>query len=343
MQEDAKRGVRDESQQDSPAATSGFDAAEYIRQNYDAADRLAIIVRNRVTGETIQRLASAEKIASAEFQGWLRHKNARGADVYISQNSLRPGARTRTKGDIEKVRHVYVDLDRDGDAALQRVRHSEHVPAPNYTINTSPHKYQIIWKVEGIAPSQAESLQKALVEQFDGDPAATDCTRALRLPGFDNKKYSQDYPVTAHPQTTRTYSLADFRLPTDDREHYGRASEQSENRTVHTGQITQSERDWAYAKSHLANDESPEALIRVIAHFRQDKANPDYYSRQTVTRAYASVALSRGDKPADVQDRIAALATHQPNPISYAKATITEMRARNAPRELDLDLSAPKP
>ena len=45
-------------------------------------------------------------------------------------------------------------------------------------------------------------------------------------------------------------------------------------RGVQVGEITQSERDWAYAKRHLANGESPEALIRSIAHFRQDKARP---------------------------------------------------------------------
>ena len=333
MQDDAERSLIQESPHVSPAAASAVDAAEYIHQNYDATDRLAIIVRNRITGETIQRLATAEKIASAEFQGWLRHKNARGADVYISQNSLRPGARTRTKGDIEKVRHVYVDLDRNGHVALQRIQHSEQVPKPNFVINTSPHKYQVIWKVEGITPSQAEALQKAIVEQFDGDPAGTDSARALRLPGFNNKKYARDYPVTAQTQSTQVYSFADFRLPADEREPNGKGYEHFEGRTPRSGEITPSERDWAYAKSHLAKDESPEALIRLIAYSRQDKANPDYYSRQTVTRAYASVALSRGDNPADVRERIARLATHQPNPISYAETTIAEMQARSVQLE----------
>jgi hypothetical protein len=328
MQDDAKRSLIQANQHVSPAGASAVRAAEYIHQNYDATDMLAIIVRNRITVETIQRLATAEKIASAEFQGWLRHKNARGADIYISQNSLRAGARTRTKGDIEKVRHVYVDLDRNADEALQRIRHSDHVPEPNYVITTSPRKYQVIWKVQGIGQSQAEAIQTAIVEQFDGDPAATDSTRALRLPGFNNKKYAQEYPVTAQAQSAQTYSLTDFRLSTDERAHHARGYEQSGNPAPHTGEITQSERDWAYAKRRLANGESPESLIRLIADFRQDKANPDYYSRQTVTRAYASVALSRGDNSGDVQDRIARLATHQPNPVSYAKATIAEMRTR---------------
>jgi hypothetical protein len=131
---------------------------------------------------------------------------------------------------------------------------------------------------------------------FDGDPAATDSTRTLRLPGFNNKKYGQEYLVRAQAQSTQTYSLADFRLPSDEREHHGRGYEPSTVRGVQAAEITQSERDWAFAKRRLANGESPEALIQTIANFRPDKPNPEYYSRQTVTRAYASVALSRGEE-----------------------------------------------
>ncbi len=42
---------------------------------------------------------------------------------------------------------------------------------------------------------QAEAFLHALARQFDGDPAATDSTRVLRLPGFANKKYDEDFQV----------------------------------------------------------------------------------------------------------------------------------------------------
>ena len=221
-----------------------------------------------------------------------------------------------------------MDLDRHGDQVLQLIQHSEQLPKPNYVINTSPHKYQVIWKVQGITPSQAEALQKTIVEQFDGDPAATDSTRILRLPGFSNKKYAHEYLVTAQAQSTQTYSLADFRLPSDEREQHGRGYEPSAVRGVQTAEITQSERDWAFAKRRLANGESPEALIQTIANFRSDKPDPEYYSRQTVTRAYASVALSRGEEAADVRDHVAQLSSHQADPVSYANATVAEMQTR---------------
>ncbi len=310
-------------------------AVEYIEANYEGTDRLAIVVRNRGTGETIQRLATAEKIVSPEFQAWLRHKNACGADIYISQNALCAGARTRTKGDIETIRHVYLDLDRNGDEALERVQRSEQVPQPNCVLKTSPRKYQIIWKVDDMTANQAESLQRAMVTEFDGDPAATDSTRVLRLPGFNNKKYERDYSVTAQSYSSQTYSLADFRLPTDERHQQSRVFAEKPMRGAQASEVSQSERDWAFARRHLAAGEPPETLIQPIAHFRQDKADPEYYSRQTVTRVYASVALSRGDDPAEVERCVAEIATHQRDPDTYARDTVSEMQGRRMEREIE--------
>src|SRR2546427_3973040 len=38
-------------------------ASEYIRTNFHPSDRIAVLVRNGGTGETIQRIATAERIA----------------------------------------------------------------------------------------------------------------------------------------------------------------------------------------------------------------------------------------------------------------------------------------
>ena len=78
--------------------------------------------------------------------------------------------RTRTKEDIETIRHLYMDIDHDGLAALAKIQQSNLVPARNYTINTSPDKFQVVWRVENISQEQAESLQRAMVRKFGGDP-----------------------------------------------------------------------------------------------------------------------------------------------------------------------------
>jgi hypothetical protein len=40
--------------------------SEYILDNFDSADRIAMLVLNRDFGETIQRITSARKAASPE-------------------------------------------------------------------------------------------------------------------------------------------------------------------------------------------------------------------------------------------------------------------------------------
>src|SRR5213080_4927311 len=151
-------------------------ASEYILDNFKPTDRIAVLVLNRQLGETTQRITTAQKASSPELQAWLRYKNANGADIYVGMNPLQHHASTRTKDDIEKISHVYLDLDHGGGAAVDALEISDLVPRPNYVLNTSPEKFQVVWKVEGMTIEEAEVLNHAMVREFDGDPAATDST-----------------------------------------------------------------------------------------------------------------------------------------------------------------------
>lgn len=56
---------------------------------------------------------------------------------------------------------------------------------------------------------------------------------------------------------------------------------------------SQSERDWAYAKRALARGDDPEAVIQRIADYRaDDKDDPNYYARRTVTKAQTQLKSS---------------------------------------------------
>jgi hypothetical protein len=267
-------------------------APDYILQNFVASDRIAVLVRSRKAGETIQRITTAKNAASQDFQAWLRHKNV-SSDVYIGMNTLRHDAQSRTKEDIEAIRHLYLDIDRNGPSALEAVETSGLVPRPNYVLETSPEKYQVVWKVEGIAQDQAETLQRAMVREFGGDPAATDSTRVLRLPEFVNRKYETEHVVRAQPGATQTYHLEDFRLRTDLHETPAQYRPH-ETRSVPAGDITQSERDWAFAKRALARGDDPEEIIRRIADYRGDEKHPSY-ARYTVQKAQAALHSGRAD------------------------------------------------
>jgi hypothetical protein len=307
-----------------PADAQPFTPDEYIMANYEAKDRLAVVVLNREQGETIQRLATAEVIASPRFQAWLRHKNAHGSDIYISQNVLNEDADGRTKADVKAIRHVYLDLDHDGDEALSKIESSSNLPQPNFVINTSLGKYQVIWKVEGMNQADAENLMRGMSKEFGGDPAATDSTRVLRLPGFFNKKYEDSHRIEARQLASQTYNPSDFKVVLESRQIPAEATARkpaTDESTSHNR--TPSEHDWAWVMRKLQRGESLAVLVQKVADYRDDKPNPQYYARLTVTRAYAFFKISRGENPQEVALAISAYPPHHSeNGEEYARGTV---------------------
>ena len=266
---------------------------EYVRWLFEPTDRLAVLVRNRERGETTQRIATAEKITDDSFQHWLRFKNQKQlADIYVGMNPLRPEARARTKEDIHSIRHLYLDLDHDAQRSLAAVEQSNLVPQPNVVMETSPGKFQIVWRVEGFTQPQAEAVLRAMARKFGGDSAATDSTRVLRLPGFVNRKYDAEFIVRAEIRNERRYTPYDFRLRTDPAELDQRPMRTASNRQASSTHqaLSQSEHDWAFAKRSLAKGIPAEEVIRQIADFRaHDKHNPEDYALRTVEKAQAQL------------------------------------------------------
>ena len=211
-------------------------------------------------------------------------------------NALQQNASTRTKDDIENISHVYLDLDHGGIASLEALENNDLIPRPNYVLNTSPEKFQIVWKVEGMTMEEAESLNQAMVREFDGDPAATDSTRVLRLPGFANKKYEPDFYVQARGESTQTYHLHDFKLQFDSQDAPRHQHEEvARKQSAPSSTLSQSEHDWAYAKRALSRGDDPEEVIRRIADYRaNDKHDPAYYARHTVEKARGGITSSGG-------------------------------------------------
>jgi hypothetical protein len=276
---------------DTTFTPKSLDASEYVRELFEPADNAAILVRNRSTGHTVQRIAKAEAIASPEFQAWLAARSAAGSDVFMGMNPIKDGAYSRTKQNIKHIRHVYLDLDRKGDDSLEAIKNSVDTPAPNFVLDTSPGKHQVVWKVSGFSQDEAESLLHSLANQFDGDLAATDSTRVLRLPGFANRKLPEEFIVQARQESDAVYTLRDFTIHEDSPEtprHLGH--DQEPKRTVPSDHKSQSEHDWAYAKRALARGDDPEVVVQRIADYRSDdKDDPNYYARHTVMKAQAEL------------------------------------------------------
>jgi len=270
-------------------------AWDFIKDNYDPDDCLAVVIKNPHENRVTQRMDTAKAIASPDFQKWLRDHNERGGEIYLTTNALMPESSTRTRQNVLTIRHVYLDIDAEGPAVLQKVMTDSRVPKPNYVVNTSQGKFQTLWKVQDFSIGQAETLQRIMAAEFGADRAVVDAARVLRVPGFTNHKYREQHLITAQRHSTEIHNLERFRFPLP--EFASDASNLSRTATTKAGaseakpnkEISQSERDWAYAKQRLAMGADPEEVVQAITEYRPDKWNPGEYARRTVEKAKAEL------------------------------------------------------
>ena len=283
---------------------------DFITDMYLPDDLVALVLVSRVEeNKTQQRIWNASKAASDEVMRWLKWSNANGYDIYIGMNPLQPGSRSRTKSDVREVRRVYLDLDEDGSAKLQEVLHdnfSGKLPEASYIINTSTDRYQLIWNVQpgSFKPREAESLMRGLAAKYGGDPAVTDISRVLRLPGFKHRGKNTWIAMSA--TSAKHTSKADWPESLFVETHRS-ASVRTRSSSPHRagGDTSPSGQDWAWTKDRIRGGVSPDELEIQLAAARPDKRDPAGYAKRTVARARESVAMeSRADTESQ-PDRIA--------------------------------------
>ena len=277
-------------------------ATEFLIRCFQPGETIAILLRKENPASTTQRIVRLEQALAPRYLAWLRYENHNGANVYVAANPLLPGSRKRTKECIAEVRHLYIDIDVDGEVRIAALRASDPVPVPSTILSTSPGKYQALWKVESFDFDQQENALKLLAIAFGGDSACTDRNRVLRVPGFLNRKYEPAHPVSVEYPSDSIYQPEDYRF------HNALLNAvipiRSTARTYATGKNTYSERDWAWAVQQLSLGEDAGNLTLALASHRSDKPNPIYYAQRTIDIASARLMLLNG---AAIEDVIAVL------------------------------------
>ena len=274
-------------------------AASFLRRCFAPEETIAILLRTQDAAAPMQRVVRLETVLETRYMAWLSYENQHGRrNIYVAANPLRPGTRKRTKESIASVRHLYLDIDLDGDARLAALRASELVPPPTSILSTSPGKYQVLWRVEGFDFVHQEQTLKLLAIVFGGDPACTDCNRVLRVPGFLNRKYDPAHRVTVEYPDDSIWTAEDFRLDAGavDAMLFGNgiASRKPPSKP------SNSESDWAWVSHELAHGKDAVKLTRELASRRSDKPNPLYYAQRTVDVASARLWFIEGVRFDDV-------------------------------------------
>jgi hypothetical protein len=273
-------------------------AVQFLTRSFAFSETIALLLRRDEGSRPQQRVVTVEQVLQPSYMAWLAHENQLGGNIYVSANPLLPGSRKRTKECVASVRHLYIDIDTDGDARLAALRASDRVPAPTAILSTSPGKYQALWRVARVDFESQEQMLKSLALVFGGDPACTDRNRVLRLPGFFNRKYSPAHLVTVDYPAGTTYLKNDFKLPET-------AVPSVLPLDGNPGELTPvkhslSEEDWVWTLSELSRGRDAAKLTRELALRRADKPNPLYYAQRTVDMASARLWLAEGISMDDV-------------------------------------------
>jgi len=273
-------------------------ATTFLTRCFAREETIALLLRRESPAVTTQRVVTLETALAPRYRAWLAYENGTGANVYVAANPLRPGSRKRTKESIASVRHLYIDIDTDGDVRLAALRSSDLVPPPTSILSTSPGKYQVLWRVEGFDCVCQEQTLKLLAIAFGGDPACTDCNRVLRVPGFLNRKYDPAHRVTVEYPDDSVWTPDDFRL--DASAVDAMLFDHAITLRIHSGKHSNSESDWAWVSHELAHGKDAVKLTRELASRRSDKPNPLYYAQRTVDVASARLWLIEGIRIDDV-------------------------------------------
>jgi hypothetical protein len=271
-------------------------AANFLTRSFASCETVAVLLRRDSATRPQQRIVTLEQLLAPRYMAWLNYENDNGANVYVSANPLHTGSRKRTKECVASVRHLYIDIDEDGDTRLALLRASDQLSTPTAIISTSPGKYQALWRVTGFDFEHQEEMLKRIAQAFGGDPACTDRNRMLRLPGFLNQKYSPAHPVAVEYPADSIYSPADFQLENIEVSSLlplrGNARKSPVNST--SWKHSHSEDDWGWVCARLAHGQDASKLTHELAARRSDKSDPLYYAQRTVDVASARLWLADG-------------------------------------------------
>lgn len=106
----------------------------------------------------------------------------RRAGVFVTVNET--DGVGRKNDNIKRIRAVWCEWD-----------NPEPLPnfplEPHFIVESSPKKYHIYWRVEGLMPPEFDGVMQTMVSVYGSDPNAKDRARVLRLPGFWHQKGEQ--------------------------------------------------------------------------------------------------------------------------------------------------------
>ena len=198
------------------------EAIRFINKHFEPSDVICVVLIDPKTGYTKNLFTKPSHIDN-EFIESL-HKANQTQNIYLGMNAYNPSLlgeqkiaevnkHGRTEDNVVAVRNLYADADHDGAAVLEKIKANTIVPTNISTVlESSPGKFNIIWRVGDVAKDEAKPILKAVAQTFNTDPSVAELARILRIPGFANVKYDSRPIVKIATESDGKYSRSDFKL-----------------------------------------------------------------------------------------------------------------------------------
>lgn len=146
----------------------------------------------------------ARRDALAVLWPWVVERQRAGFGIYVTVNET--ASEARTKGDITRIRAVWIDDDTPSDEAR-----TNWAIEPHLIVESSPGKRHYYWLTDAAPDPVFEDVMRAMIAGHAGaDKGVFDISRVLRLPGTLNLKAAPYLVRVVHRSPRPRYDPAEL-------------------------------------------------------------------------------------------------------------------------------------
>lgn len=131
--------------------------------------------------------------------------NGKGYEIFACINQT--DGHGQKKENIQSVRALVIDID---DTSITQVVLNSLPVSPTAVVSSSPGKCHIYYRVINCPLDKFSTLQRFLASKLGGDPAVSDLSRVMRVPGSYNRKSDNDYFVSIVEHEGEEYTVQEI-------------------------------------------------------------------------------------------------------------------------------------
>ncbi len=155
---------------------------DFINDYYNLDDIFYIGFKCRETDKWYHKSFSINTINYKSLKGQNYYKK----DIYLSLNTFKDKEKGRFEHNVLKTDSVFFDIDKEGNETVKKI--INELGEPYYYLQTSPEKFQLIYKLDKSYPADEIKLLTFNLTKIYNTDHTFDLARVFRAPFYINNK-----------------------------------------------------------------------------------------------------------------------------------------------------------